>query len=135
VNLVQISERVLKVANLVSRFTQDEMAQLLDLVPALQEVKPASVQVEDDEIIAYFRQLAMEMSGGAGPSPQDEFLFGLTYEEYFNLSKEEAAALCNEAYAEESARLDHEPENEASPTPVCLLKIETPGGTKISDTK
>jgi len=112
---VQISEQVLKIANLVSRFTQDEMAQLLDLVPALQEVKPASAQVEDDEIIAYFRQLAMEMSGGAAPSPQDEFLFGLTYEEYFNLSEEEAAALWNEAYAEESARLDREPEHEVRP--------------------
>ena len=109
---VQVSERVLKVANLVSRFTQDEMAQLLDLVPVLQEVKPASAQVEDDETITHFRQLAMEMSGGAAPSPQDEFLFGLTYEEYFNLSEEEAAALWDKVYAEESARLDHEPKHE-----------------------
>jgi hypothetical protein len=109
---LQVSERVIKVANLVSRFTQYEMAQLLDLVPALQEMKPASAQVEDDETIANCRQLAMEMSGGAMPSPQDEFLFGLTYEEYFNLSEEEAAALWDEAYAEESARLDHGPEHE-----------------------
>jgi hypothetical protein len=113
-SLVQIPERVLKMANLVSRFTQDEMAQLLDLVPALQEVKPVSAQVEDDEIIFHFRQLAMEVSGGVMPSPQDEFLFGLTYEEYFNLSEEEAAALCDKAYAEESAKLDREPEHRVS---------------------
>jgi len=56
---VQISERVLKIANLVSRFTQDEMAQLLDLVPALQEVEPTSAQIEDDEIIAHFRHRRM----------------------------------------------------------------------------
>lgn len=45
--------------------------------------------------------LALEMSGEVTPSLQDEFLEGLTYEEYFALSDEEEKALWDRIFAED----------------------------------
>jgi hypothetical protein len=110
-----ISGRVLKVAELVRRLSREEVAHLLVLVPVLREVEPLPILTDRDEVITYFRQMAQEISGGITPSLHDKFLFGLTYEEYFNLPDEETEALWTRAFAEESARLDREPEREARP--------------------
>ena len=78
-----IGIRVRKVADVVRRLSREEMAQLIELVPELREIKPVSERREEADAVEYFRQLALEMSGGVTPSLQDEFLEGLTYEEYF----------------------------------------------------
>jgi hypothetical protein len=94
-----IDVRVRKVADVVRRLSQEEMAQLIELVPELREIKPVSERREEADAVEYFRQLALEMSGGVTPSLQDEFLEGLTYEEYFALSDEEEKALWDRIFA------------------------------------
>jgi hypothetical protein len=76
-----IDVRVRKVADVVRRLSCEEMAQLIELVPELREINPVSERQEEADAVEYFRQLALEMSGGVTPSLRDEFLEGLTYEE------------------------------------------------------
>lgn len=113
--VTHVSRRVLKIAELVQRLDREEVVQLVALVPILREVESTSVLRDRDEVTTYFWQLSQEASGGVTPSLHDEFLFGLTYEEYFNLPDEEAEALWTKAFTEESVKLDREPEREARP--------------------
>lgn len=92
----QISPRVVVVARMLSNFSQRELAQLVTLVPGLRQVQPeAEVTLED-----HFRQLGLEQRGGRLASPDDLFIGGLTYGEYFALSEAEQDALWDQLFAE-----------------------------------
>ena len=97
------------------RLHREEVVQLVTLVPVLQEVKPTPVRIKKDTVDISLQQLAQEISEKGSPSLHDEFLFGLTYEDYFHLSDGEAEALWDKAFAEESITLDREPEYTARP--------------------
>lgn len=116
--------RVQKAADVVRRLSQGEMAQLFELVPELREIKLASEQREEADAIEYFRQLALEMSGGVTPSLQDEFLEGLTYEEYFALSEEEEKALWDRIFAENEIGPYNLKEHEALPDAIIAARQE-----------
>jgi hypothetical protein len=93
-----IPRRVQQMANILQRFSRKELAQLIALVPDLEEVKPAGIP-EGETATAYFHRLATEMRGGIAPSPHDQFIEGLTYEQYFALSEEEEEALWDRLFA------------------------------------
>ncbi|MBI3915344.1 MAG: hypothetical protein HY327_14300 [Chloroflexi bacterium] len=79
-----ISPRGVAIAGIVRRFSPDEPAQLMQLGPNLQTVEPASAP--ELEAIAYYRDLAIKKRGGTPPRPDEEFVGGLTYAQYFALS-------------------------------------------------
>lgn len=102
----QISPRVVAVAGLVKRFNRSELAQLVALVPALHKV-----QLNDDEqLIAHFRQLGVEQRAGRSTSPDDPFLGGLTYAQYFALSAAEQDELWEQLFADTSIDMESLPE-------------------------
>ncbi|MFB0534121.1 MAG: hypothetical protein ACETWR_03955 [Anaerolineae bacterium] len=122
--MTAIDVRVRKVADVVRRLSREEMAQLIELVPELREIKPASERREEANAVEYFRQLALEMSGGVTPSLQDEFLEGLTYEEYFALPDEEEKALWDRIFAEDATGPYDLKEHEASTDAVIAARQE-----------
>ena len=122
--MTDISIRVQKVASVVRRLSREEMAQLIELVPELREIKPASEWQEETDASEYFRQLALEMSGGVTPSLQDEFLEELTYEEYFALSDEEEKALWDCIFAEDETGPYDLKEHEAPPDAIIAARQE-----------
>lgn len=87
---VKISRRVRRAANILRKLNGEELTQLVGLMPALREVQP--VEFSREAVAEYFRRQALEMRGGVAPSPEEEFIGGLTYEEYLNLSDEEEEA-------------------------------------------
>jgi hypothetical protein len=101
-------------ANILHQFSREELAQLIALVPDLEEVKPAGIP-EGETATAYFRRLATGMRGGIAHSPHDEFLGGLTYEEYLALSEEEEEALWNRLFAEGEMDIEDFEEHEVKP--------------------
>ena len=92
---------VQKLAQVIRRLTPEEMHQLVQLVPELERARAPEAVEEEQQAAAYFRHAAMELTGGTLPSLQDEFLEGLTYEEYFALSEAEQDALWERIFAEE----------------------------------
>ena len=63
----------------------------------------------------YFRRAAMDLTGGKLPSPQDEFLEGLTYRAYFGPSEASQDALWERIFAEEKTGPNHLEEHDARP--------------------
>lgn len=108
-----VPRRVKQMANILQRFSREELAQLIALVPDLEEVRPAAIP--DETTMAYFRRLATEMRGGTVPSPHDEFISGLTYEQYLALSEEEEEALWNRLFAEGEMGIEDFEEHEVKP--------------------
>lgn len=102
----QISPRVVAVADLVKRFSRNELTQLVALVPALHEIQPS----DEERLIAHFRQLGMEQRAGRSASPDDLFLGGLTYAQYFALSAAEQDELWEQLFAETSLDMETMPE-------------------------
>jgi hypothetical protein len=92
---------VRRLAQVLRRLTPAEISQLVQLVPELERARSPWVIEEEREAIAYFRRAALEMTGGTLPSPQDEFIEGLTYEAYFALPEEKQDALWERIFAEE----------------------------------
>lgn len=90
---------VRQLANVIRQLTPQEMSQLTQLVPEL-EMAPAALK-EEREAVEYFRNVAMEITGGLLPEQTDEFIDGLTYQEYFTLSEKEQDALWERIFAEE----------------------------------
>lgn len=104
--ILQISPRVVAVAALVKRFSYSELAQLVAIVPALHEVQPH----DDERLIAHFRQLGVEQRAGRSASPDDLFLGGLMYAQYFALSAVEQDALWEQLFAETAVDMETVPE-------------------------
>lgn len=92
---------VRRLAQVLRRLTPEEMGQLVQLVPELERARSPEALEEEREAVAYFRRVAMELAGGTLPSPQDEFIEGLTYEEYFALPETAQDALWERIFAEE----------------------------------
>jgi hypothetical protein len=109
-----IPRRVKQMANILQRFSRKELAQLIALVPDLEEVKPAGIP-EAETAAAYFRRLATEMRGGIAPSPHDQFIEELTYEQYLALSEEEEEALWDRLFAEGEMDIEDFEEHEVKP--------------------
>ena len=86
VEKARIPRRVQVIAEVLRRFSREELAQLVKLVPALEDT------ALQQAVSAHFRQRMLEMRGGIAPSPEEEFLGGLTYGEYLKLSEEEEEA-------------------------------------------
>ena len=93
-----MSPRVLAVARLVRRFSHDELAHLVELVPALTEAQHQA----DAELLTHFRQLGIEQRGGQSAQPTDPFIGGLTYAQYFALSEAEQDAIWEQLFVEAS---------------------------------
>lgn len=106
VTIQPISPRVVAIADLLKRFSRSELAQLVAIVPALHEVQPD----DDERLIAHFRQLGVEQRGGCSASPDDPFLGGLTYAQYFALSAAEQDALWEQVFAETAIDMETLPE-------------------------
>lgn len=102
----QISPRVVAVARMVSNFSRRELTQLMTLVPALRQVQPQA----EAALEAHFRQLGLEQRGGRLASPDDPFIGGLTYAEYFALSEAEQDALWDQLFAEVALDMESMPE-------------------------
>ncbi|MFQ5855154.1 MAG: hypothetical protein ACE5LU_05875 [Anaerolineae bacterium] len=102
-SIMSIPPHVRRLAQVLQRLTPEEMHQLVQLVPDLERAHIPEVLEEEREARAYFRRAAMELTGGELPSLQDEFVEGLTYEEYFALPEVEQDALWNRIFTEEEA--------------------------------
>ena len=109
----KISWRVKRAADVVRKLNGEELAQLVRLVPALREVQP--VEVSREAVAEDFRRQALEMRGGVAPSPDEEFIGGLTYEEYLNLSDEEEKAFWDWLFAEGEMDIEDFEEHDVKP--------------------
>lgn len=96
---------VRKLAGVIRRLTPEEMHQLIQLVPELERARAPEAVKEEQEAVTYFRRAAMELTDGTLPSLQDEFLEGLTYQEYFALPEAEQDAIWEQMFAEEETGL------------------------------
>jgi hypothetical protein len=101
---VSVSQRVKKIAKVLQLFTPEELAQLVDLVPQLQEVEP--IRDVEESAAEYFRRELLARRGGKPPAPDEPFIGGLTYGEYLALSEEEEAAFWDKLFTEEAMEID-----------------------------
>ncbi len=92
---------VRQLAEVVRRLSPEEMRQLVALVPELERVRSSQAIEEERQAAAYFREAALELIEGKLPTLQDEFIEGLSYEEYFKLPEAEQAALWERIFAED----------------------------------
>ncbi len=99
---VSVSQRVEKVARVVQLFTSDELAQLVSLVPQLQDVEPLA----EGEAARYFQRELLSRRGGALPKPEDAFIGGLTYGEYLALSEEDEAVFWDGLFQADELEID-----------------------------
>ncbi len=96
-----IPGHVRRLAEVVRRLSPEEMRQLVALVPELERIHSPQALEEERQAVAYFRQAALELTGGKLPTLQDEFIEGLSYEEYFMLPGAEQAALWERIFVED----------------------------------
>lgn len=113
--IATIPPYVRRLAQVLRRLTPEEMGQLVQLVPELERARSPEVLEQEREAVAHFRRLAMELTGGTLPSPQDEFIEGLTYQEYFALPETRQDALWERIFAEEETGLYDLEEHDAEP--------------------
>lgn len=97
-----ITKRVEKVARVVQLFTSEELAQLVSLVPQLQDVEPLA----EGEAARYFQRELLSRRGGAPPAPEEPFIGGLTYEKYLALSEEDEAAFWDVLFQADELAID-----------------------------
>lgn len=109
---VTMSQRVEKVARVIQAFTPEELAQLVSLVPRLQNV--ASVNVAESQT-EYFRRELQRRRGGKPLEMDEQFIGGLTYGEYLALSEEEETTFWDELFAEEMMGIDDFEEYDVNP--------------------
>lgn len=99
-----VTLRVQKVARIIQLFTQEELVQLVDLVPQLQNARP--VKEVKESAADYFRHELLVRRGGEPPTLDEPFIGGLTYGEYLALPEEEEAAFWDELFAGEEMGID-----------------------------
>ncbi len=108
---LKLSPKVVAVARILQRFSQEELRQLVQVVPALREVWPEA----EDALVAHFRRLGLEQREGQPASPDDPFIGGLTYAEFFALSEAEQDALWERLFAETAVDMESMPEVDVVP--------------------
>ena len=101
---VAVPPRVRVIAGVLRRFSREELAQLVELVPALKEVG-GSVALRGI-VPEHFRKQLLEMRGEVAPSPDEEFIGGLTYGEYLKLSEEEEERFWEKLFSEGEVEID-----------------------------
>lgn len=89
---------------MIQFFTPEELAQLVRLVPQLQEVEP--IKEVKESAVEYFRRELLARRGGKPPVPDEPFIGGLTYGEFMSLSEDEEAAFWDELFTEEAMEID-----------------------------
>lgn len=94
---------VRRLSQVIRRLTPRELNQLVQLVPELDRARSMKAMEAEREAIAYFREAAVDLTGGSLPAPQDPFIAGLTYQAYFALPEAEQDALWARIFAEENA--------------------------------
>jgi len=104
-----------RLAQVIRRLTPEEMGQLLQLVPELKCVRSPAALEEEQKAVAYFRHVAEDLTGGELPSLQDEFIDGLTYQAYLELTDAEQDALWERIFAEEKTQSYDLEEHDARP--------------------
>lgn len=125
----RISKRVQRIAALLKACTPEELAQLVNLVPQLQEAQRFA-KVEE-EAIKHFRQVLTHKRDGAPLALDEPFLGGLTYREYLALSPEDEDALWERLFAEaEESLKDLEELEEADVRPDARLPTRRGGNPK-----
>ena len=106
---------VQQLVKVLRRLTPTEMGQLVQLVPEL-DIARVNVELsEEQEAVDYFRNAAIELTGGKLPKPSDEFIDGLTYQAYFALSEKEQDTLWKRIFAEEETGPYELEETDAQP--------------------
>lgn len=109
------SQRVQKIAEVISLFKREELVQLVKLVPQLQEIQPMPKLAEDVAAGEHFRGELLARHGGKPPARDKTFIGGLTYGEYLALSKEEEAAFWDRLFAEEEMEVNKFEEHDVRP--------------------
>jgi hypothetical protein len=104
------SPRVAAVADLLKRFSRQELSQLVSMVPKLRDLQ------RDDalDVAAHFRQLGQEQQAGRPVDLNDPFIGALTYAQYFALSEAEQDALWEQLFHEGSVDIEAMPEEDVS---------------------
>lgn len=93
------NQHVHQVAELVRRLNQDEIQDLLRLVPQLQAQAEVTLSKRDQRIKAVREELAVYKTQVRPASPRDAFLGNTTIEGYFLLSDAEREQIWDELYA------------------------------------
>jgi len=101
---ISATQRVEKVDRAIQVFTAEELAQLVSLVPQLQEVEP--IREVEESAAEYFRRELLARRRGEPLALDESFIGGLTYREYLALSEEEEAAFWNDLFTEEEMEID-----------------------------
>lgn len=109
--ITQVNPRIIAVARIIESFTESELSQLLDLVPVLrQRATDAQENENQDEVVAYFRQLIQEQERTNPLSITNEFINGMPYDEYFALSEAEQDAIWEQIFADAEIDMETIPE-------------------------
>jgi hypothetical protein len=106
-----INPKVVAVADLLQRFSPQELAQLVTMVPALRdtkgELRPNSDTSSDAAaIIAHFRQMGLEQRGSRQATVDDLFIGGLTFAQYFALSPAKQDAFWEQLFAQSDTDME-----------------------------
>lgn len=104
-----------KIAEAISLFTKEELAQLVSLIPQLREIRPIPELPEDVSAAEYFRGELLVRRGGKSPVHDESFIGGLTYGEYLALSEEEEIAFWNRLFTEEEMEVENFKERDVKP--------------------
>lgn len=92
------SSHVVRVAKLVRLLNQEEIRQLIQLVPQLQ-VEQKAIATKRAELVQWAREQMAQYAPQARPmQSQDMFLNDITVEEYFSLSEAERERIWDELY-------------------------------------
>jgi hypothetical protein len=107
------SRHVQQVAELVRRLNQDEIRELVRLVPQLQLEQEAS---QREELVQWAREQMAQHTGQARPMrDEDAFIGDMTVEAYFALPEPERERIWDELYA---TAIETAQEREVSPNAV-----------------
>jgi hypothetical protein len=98
-NVIPIPTHLDELAKVLRQLTPQEMMRLVELVPQLKQTQ--IVLEEQQEARDYFRQQALKLTDGKLPTPDDEFIEGVSYSQYLALSEAEQDAIWERIFAED----------------------------------
>jgi hypothetical protein len=104
------SNLVEQVARLIRAFDQEQMAQLLELVPQLHtiQLQKVSISSEQVELMAYYDHQLETLPEYPPMQDDDLFLGGLTVGEFFALPEAEQDRIWEEAHIEVERQLENQ---------------------------
>ncbi len=100
-----ITPKVAMAADMLRRFSREELSQLVAMVPNLRDVP-----LSNKEVVAHFRQRGLAQRAGREARVDDLFVGGLTYTQYFSMSEEEQDAFWQQLFAEGADDMEVMPE-------------------------